>query len=148
MLTILLIVLGLLVSLAGLVGCILPVIPGPPLSFAALILLCLAKGWGTFSTAFLVVMAALTVIVTVLDYVVPAVGARKYGASKAGVWCSVIGMFFGAFAGAVFGELAAGKEGLSALKAGWGVFLGSLLATVLKLAGSGVMLFYYIKALI
>ncbi len=156
---IVLIIIGLLVSLTGLVGCILPVVPGPPLSFLALILISIAKHWQAFSPQFLYLMAALTILVTVLDYIVPAAGAKKYGASKLGIWGSIIGMFvgllffppwgmlFGAFLGALFGELFVGKEGKKALRAGWGVFVGNMIGVGLKLAVSFVMLFYYIKAM-
>jgi uncharacterized protein len=155
--TLFLIILGLLVSIIGLAGCILPVIPGPPLSFVALILLSIAKDWQVFSPTFLWIMAALTILVTILDYVVPAAGAKKYGASKLGVWGSIIGMFvglfffppwgmlFGALIGAVLGEFIVGKQGDQALKAGWGVFVGNLMGVGLKMAASAVMLLYYIK---
>ena len=152
--TVFLIILGLLISLFGLVGCFLPIIPGPPLSFLALIILYIAREGQVFSTSFLVVMAVVTVMVSVLDYVVPAAGAKKFGASRLGVWGSVLGMligliFFpplgmlvGAFVGAIAGELLSGKEGQSALRAGWGVFFGTVLGIGLKLAASGIMLFY------
>ena len=154
-----LVILGLILSLIGLAGCILPVVPGPPLSFVALIILSIAKGWQVFSPAFLWIMAGITILVTVLDYVVPAAGAKKYGASKFGVWGSVLGMliglfFFppwgmlvGAFLGALVGELIVGKKGRQALKAGWGVFVGNLVGVGLKLAASAVMLFYYVKGM-
>ena len=155
---IVLVVLGFLVALLGLVGCVLPVLPGPLLSFLALIILSLARNWQAFSPLFLITMAGLTILVTVLDYVVPAFGAKRYGASTAGVWGSIVGMiggllcfppwgmFIGAYAGALVGELVAGKKGKRALRAGWGVFLGILMGIGMKLALSGVMLFFYIKA--
>ena len=155
--TIAFIILGLLCALIGLAGCILPVIPGPPLSFLALIILSFAKNWEPFSATFLITMAALTVLVTLLDYVVPVFGAKRYGASKLGVWCSVIGMFtgvfffppwgmlIGAFVGAMAGELLAGKEGKESLRAAWGVFVGNVVSTGLKLALSGAILFFYVK---
>ncbi len=155
--TIALIILGLLCALVGLVGCLLPIIPGPPLSFLALIILSFARNWEPFSTTFLIVMAGLTLLVTVLDYVVPFIGAKKYGASKLGVWCSMIGMligvfFFppwgmliGAFVGAIAGEVLSGKEGKRSLRAAWGVFLGNVLGVGLKLAFCGAILFFYIK---
>lgn len=154
---IVLIILGLLFALIGLVGCILPVIPGPPLSFFALIILSYAKNWEPFSSTFLIIMAGLTIVVTILDYVVPASGAKKYGASKLGIWGSIIGMLFGLFffppwgmligaiGGALAGELAAGKEVKKALRAGWGVFVGNMVSIGLKLAFSGVILFFYVK---
>jgi len=157
---IVLIILGLLFAIIGLIGCILPVIPGPPLSFFALIILSYAKDWEPFSTIFLIIMAGFTVVVTVLDYVVPAIGAKRYGASKLGVWGSIIGMligFFifppwgmliGAIIGALAGELAGGKKAKKALRAGWGVFVGNTMSIGLKLAFSGVILFIYIKEML
>ena len=90
---IVLIILGLLFALIGLIGCILPIIPGPPLSFFALIILSYAKNWEPFSTTFLIIMAGLTILATVLDYVVPAIGAKRYGASQLGVWCKCASSF-------------------------------------------------------
>ena len=157
---IVLIILGLLFALIGLIGCILPVIPGPPLSFFALIILSYAKNWEPFSTTFLIIMAGLTILATVLDYVVPAIGAKRYGASKLGVWGSIIGMLIGLFIfppwgmligaiiGALAGELAGGKKGKKALRASWGVFVGNIMGIGLKLAFSGAILFFYIKEMI
>ena len=156
-LTTLLIILGLLFALVGLIGCIIPVIPGPPLSFLSLIILSYAKNWGPFSQTFLIIMAGLTILVTILDYIIPAGGAKKYGASKSGVWSSIVGMFigifffppwgilFGGILGALAGELLAGKEGKKALRASWGIFVGYMLSTGLKLVFSGTALFFYVK---
>ena len=155
--TIILIILGLLFALCGLIGCILPVIPGPSISFLALIILSYAKNWEPFSSTFLIIMAGLTILVTILDYVVPAGGAKKYGASKSGVVGAMAGMLIGvfmfppwgmivgAFMGTFAGELLAGKEGRKALQAGFGVFVGIMVSAGLKLAFSGTILFFYLK---
>lgn len=155
-----LIILGLLCALIGLVGCIFPVIPGPPLSFLSLILLSFAKNWEPFSSTFLIIMAGLAVLVTILDYVVPVVGAKKYGASKWGVWISMIGMFIGllffppwgmligAFIGALAGELVAGKQGRKSLRAAWGVFVGNVVSIGFKLAYCGAIIFFYVKEML
>ncbi len=90
-----LIVLGAVLQLAGLAGCILPVMAGPPLNFAGLLLLCLAKGWKIFSPAFLLVMGGLTVLSVVLDYYLPLAGTKKYGSTKRGFWGAFIGMAVG-----------------------------------------------------
>ncbi len=152
-----LIILGLLCALAGIVGCILPIIPGPPISFLALILLSLAKNWEPFSPTFLFIMGGLAVVVTILDYVVPVVGARRYGASKMGIWISMMGMligvlFFppwgmlvGAFVGALAGELLAGKEGRKSLQAAWGAFVGNVVGLGFKLAYCGAIIFFFVK---
>lgn len=157
MITTSLIIFGLLVALVGLAGCIIPLIPGPPLSFLALVILSFVRNWKPFSPTFLIIMAGLTLGVTISDYLVPIGGARKYGASGPGVWGSVIGMFIGLFLfppwgmiigavlGALVGELLAGKKGKQVLRAGWGVILGNVVTTGLKLALSGAMLFFYVR---
>ncbi len=154
-----LIILGVICLFIGIIGCVIPGIAGPPFSFLALILLSIAKGWDPFSAQFIIVMAIVTIVVTALDYIVPAAGAKKFGASKAGFWGAVIGLFgglivfppfgmiIGAFLGAIIGELTIGKEGSQALKAGWGVFMGVMFGMLLKLIASGIMTFYFIKAL-
>jgi uncharacterized protein YqgC (DUF456 family) len=124
---IVLIILGVICLFVGIIGCVIPGVAGPPFSFLALILLSIAKGWEPFSAQFLIVMAVITIVVTVLDYVVPAAGAKKFGASRAGFWGAVLGLFgglilfppfgmiLGAFLGAIVGELSVGKEGSQAL---------------------------------
>jgi uncharacterized protein YqgC (DUF456 family) len=104
-------------------------------------------------------MGLLTVLLTVLDYVIPAGGAKKFGASKAGIWGSLFGMPLGLFffppwgiliggiAGAFLGELIAGKDRNNALRASWGVFIGYVAGTALKLAFSTIVFFFYIKEL-
>ncbi len=150
--------LGLIVAVIGFIGCIMPAIPGPPLSYASLLMLSLVRDWEPFGLSFLLVMGLLTVVVSALDYIIPAAGARKYGSSKFGVWGSIIGMllgmiffsFFGlvlgGLAGAIVGELYAGKTGHAALRAGWGVLIGNVTAILFKMLLSGIMLFYYVKA--
>ncbi|MCP4367105.1 MAG: DUF456 domain-containing protein [Deltaproteobacteria bacterium] len=157
--TVALITLGLLCAVAGVIGCILPVIPGPALSYLSLFIISYANNWEVFSTAFLVTMGIFTILLTILDYAVPIFGAKKFGASKAGIWGSMIGMlvgfiffppfgiFIGTFFGALAGELFAGKDGKKALRAGWGSFIGNIAAIGIKLAFTGVVLFFYIKAL-
>lgn len=155
-----LVVLGFLLLLAGFASCVIPILPGPVISYLALVVLSLARGWQTFSVAALVVLGSLAVLVTVLDNVLPLFTARKWGAGKAGIWGSVIGMLagmlllppFGAivgtFAGAVLGELLFGRKDGDSLKAGWGVFAGTMLAMAVKLAVSGAIAVFYIRAVV
>jgi len=151
-----LIVIAAVLQLAGLAGCVIPVVAGPPLNFLGLILLDWARDWKAFSPAFLVVMGVLTALSMVLDYYLPLSGAKKYGATKRGFWGALLGMavgiflfpplglIIGAFLGAVMGELTAGKQSSEALRAGWGAFLGFLLAMIFRLALAGVMTFFFI----
>jgi hypothetical protein len=152
-------IIGILLIILGIIGCVVPGLPGPPLSYLALISLSISKKWEVFSPEFLIAMAGLTILVTAIDFVIPAFGAKKFGASKFGFWGAVIGMivgFFyfpplgiiiGAFLGAFVGEVISGKQTYGAFKAGWGVFIGIITGTVLKLVVSGIMTFYFFKAL-
>lgn len=154
---ILLIILGFIFSILGLIGCILPALPGTPLNFIALLLLSFAKDWQPFSATFLILMAVIAIVVSVLDNIIPALGAKKYGAEKSSVWLALAGtvvgllvfppwgIFLGAFAGALLGELLHGKETKSALKAGWGVFVGTMFGIGIKLVASGFMFYYFFK---
>ncbi len=159
---IVLIIIGILCMIVGLVGCVVPVLPGVPIAYAGLWILHATDkvqfGWG-----FLLIWGIVTVVVQVIDTVVPVWGTKMMGGSKAGVWGStiglVIGLFYGIwgiilgpFIGAVIGELIAQrKKGIKsfgkALKAGSGAFVGLMTGIVLKLITVGIMFFYFIKEL-
>ncbi|MDD4144110.1 MAG: DUF456 domain-containing protein [Prolixibacteraceae bacterium] len=153
-----LISLGIIFIISGILGCVLPVLPGPPLSYAGLLLLHFTSKY-QFSARFLIIWAIITAVVYALDYVIPAIGTKKFGGSKWGVWGSVIGLvlglfFFppfgiiiGPFAGAVVGELSSGKDSSAALKSGLGSFAGFMAGTLLKLITSGLMAWHFGKEL-
>ena len=152
------IILGALCLLAGIVGCVLPVLPGVPLAYAGMLLLQLTDKV-QFTWQFLVIWGVVVVVVQALDYFVPAWGTKRFGGSKWGVWGStiglIVGLFFGPwgivagpFAGAIVFELFDGKNAKQALKAGFGSFIGLLAGTIVKLICSGMMIYYYIEALI
>jgi uncharacterized protein YqgC (DUF456 family) len=153
------IVIGFILILLGLAGSILPILPGPPLSFIGLFLLALLKHFSPPLTPTLVIiLAVVTILVIVMDYIIPLLGAKRYGASKWGVWGSVLGMaigifwspfamLVGAFIGAVVVEWLIGKKKGEALRAGWGVVMGTLFATILRLGVSGMMTYYFVLAL-
>lgn len=126
-----------LALIIGLIGCVAPIIPGPPIGYAGIILLqCTEKH--PFSTAFMIVMALAVVAVTVLDYIIPALGTKKFGGSKYGSWGCLIGTFAGffilppwgiilmPFIGAFIGEILYGSVSDQALKAAFGSLLGFL----------------------
>jgi uncharacterized protein YqgC (DUF456 family) len=149
---------GSILMLLGLAGSILPILPGPPLSFIGLFVLALLKHFSPPLTPTLVIILAIVaILVVVMDYITPLIGAKRYGASKWGVWGSVLGMaigifwspfamLVGAFIGAVVAELLVGKKKGEALRAGWGVVIGTLFATILRLGVSGMMTYYFILA--
>ena len=156
---ILLIIIGGILLITGLLGCILPVIPGPPLSYGGVLLLHFTD-YADFSVTFLLVFAIIAIIVTVLDYFIPIWGTRKYGGTKYGMWGATIGIIvgifffppFGIIIGPIIGTFIAenirGYSYKSSMKAAWGAFVGFMLGTGLKLITSLILAFYFIKKLI
>lgn len=158
MFDILLLTFGIILLVIGLIGCVLPVIPGPPISFVALLLLHFTR-WAQFQGTFLWTCAAIAVAVSILDYWIPIWGTKKFGGSSRGVWGAALGLlaglFFGPlgvivgpFIGALTGELSLHSDSNRALKAAFGSFIGILSGVVLKLIVSGLFTWYFIKELI
>jgi len=137
---------GFLLVIAGIVGAVIPVLPGPPLGWAGLLLLYLT-GPVPMDRWKLVLAFVLALVVTILDYVIPAIGTKKYGGTRYGMWGTVIGLIvgllvpvplgflIGAFAGAYLGEMMYdSKDNRRALRAAFGSFIGFIGSTFLKLA--------------
>lgn len=152
-----LLIVAFLFMLIGIIGCIIPGLPGTPLAYVGL-WIAHATDRIDFTWQTLLIWGLVTLVVSILDYVVPAWGTKHYGGTKYGVWGSTIGVFvglaFGAvgvilgpLVGAVLGELVSGKEWQQAIKAGWGSFIGILTGTILKLICCGLMTTVLIKAL-
>lgn len=152
-------IIAVILGIAGLVGCILPVLPGPPLSWVGLLLVYIT-GQSGMTTGFLIAWLAVAIVVTVLDYIVPSWITAKTGGSKAAARGTLVGLFLGliffppwgmiagSFIGALVSEIIFnGSDLQKSLKPAFGSFLGFLLSTGLKLTASGVMMFYIIKFL-
>lgn len=139
----LLITLAIACLILGLVGCIVPMIPGPPIAYVGMICIHFSES-AELSTAYLVVWGIIVVISVILDYVIPSIGSKVFGGTKWGYWgCiigTILGMFHlpwgilaGPFLGAFLGELIGKKDAKTALKSGVGSLLGFLCGTLLKL---------------
>jgi uncharacterized protein len=150
-------VLGFILMAIGILGCLLPLLPGPPLAFVALLIQQLRTDQ-PFTAKFLWIWGIITVVVTALDYIIPVYGTRKYGGSSYGVWgCTIgliagiwmgpLGIIVGPFLGAFIGELIARNNSENALKAAWGSFVGFLFGTLLKLIACLVMAWYLVRIL-
>lgn len=151
----LLIVTGIILMLTGIAGCFIPGLPGAPLSYVALILLQITEKYH-FSTQLLIIYFIAGIFAVILDYVLPVIGSKFFGATKRGFWGSIIGLilgifFFpplgiiiGPFAGAVISEITGGMKTGKALKAGIGTFIGFLTGTLVELTLCLFMAYHFV----
>lgn len=140
---ILLVVISALIMLIGILGSFLPIIPGPLTSWIGLLVLHFAKAV-PMNKSFLIITLVIAIIIWTLDYVIPALGTKRFGGSKYGMIGTSIGLIIGLiapipggiiigpFIGALLGELLNKKDTKSATKAAFGSFLGFLTSTFIK----------------
>ena len=140
-------VLAVIFGIVGCVGCIVPVLPGVALAYAGYVCLYFCS-YADISVAWLVVFGVLTLIVSVLDYILPSYMTKKFGGSKAGERGAMagvlggfifgpIGIIVGPFIGAMLGELIYdGSDKQRAFRSGLGSFLSFFVGTGIKLAVS------------
>lgn len=138
-----LLITGFVFMIVGILGSFLPVLPGPPISWAGLLLLYLTKAVPNDYWV-LGITLVIAVIVAVLDYIIPARGTKRFGGSSYGIWGTNIGLVvgliapiplgvvIGPFFGALIGELIYDKDHKRAVKAATGSFVGFLASTFMK----------------
>lgn len=148
-----------LLMVVGAIGTVAPVLPGVPLCWVGLLMLKFAPSiQNNISWTAIVVLGVLTVVVTVLDNILPVWATRKMGGGKRVVWGASIGLLlgffwgplgiiFGPFMGAFVGGLLSGSEVQKALKHATGAFIGYIFGLILKVITVGMILFFFIKAL-
>ncbi|MBE9489633.1 MAG: DUF456 domain-containing protein [Bacteroidetes bacterium] len=153
---ILLIVCGLILCLVGIIGSVIPVIPGPPFGWVGLLLLELTDAIPN-NYWFLGITFVIAIGIFILDYFMPAISTKKFGGSKAGAIGAIVGLIvgllapipfgflIGPFIGAFIGEIAFNKsESKQALKAAFGSFLGFIASAFMKLLVSFIFLGFFI----
>lgn len=157
MLDYILLALAIVFLIIGVIGCLVPVLPGPPLSFAGILILHFTS-FAEFRTELLIILGIIAIVVAVFDYVVPIWGTKKFGGTKYGIRGATIGLlvglFFGPpgiiigpFLGAVIGELIYKDDFRYAIKAGFGSLIGFMAGIGIKLAASLIITFYFIRGL-
>jgi uncharacterized protein YqgC (DUF456 family) len=138
-------VLAAILVIVGLIGTVLPALPGVPLLFCGLLLAAWTDGFAHVGVFTLFVLGVLTVIALGIDFIAGVLGAKKVGASRyavigaalgtlLGLFFGLPGLLLGPFAGALLGELVAGGTLRKAAGVGVGAWLGFLLGAVAKLA--------------
>ena len=157
--TVALIILCSVLMAVGLLGVVLPVLPGIPLAWLGLFIYALGTGFERISIATVVVFFILMVLTLVLDFAAPMLGAKKYKASKFGVIGAFLGfpvgifvlgfwgIILGPFVGAFLGELIARRKPKQALGSALGAFLGFVAGTLFKIIVILIMAGFFIASL-
>lgn len=154
MLDVILIILSVLCLITGLLGCVLPFLPGPPVAYVGLVVLHFTNKV-QYTPTQLIVWLLVVIVVQIMDYFTPMLGSKYSGGSKWGNWGCVIGtlvgllflpwgVIIGPFLGAVIGELLGNKEFSQALKSGVGSLMGFMLGTLLKVIVCGYFFYQFI----
>lgn len=150
-----LLITGFLLTLLGIIGSFIPILPGPPTGWVGILLLYLTSivpmDWWVLG-----ITLVIAIIITILDYIIPAIGTKKLGGSRYGMWGTMIGLILGllspipfgfligAFLGAFIGEMIYNSKDTSrAIKAAFGSFFGFLTSTFIKLTVSVIFLILF-----
>ncbi|WP_299114563.1 DUF456 domain-containing protein [uncultured Winogradskyella sp.] len=153
-----LVLLALLLMLLGIIGSFLPILPGPLTSWLGLLVLHFTDGV-ELSNTFLISTLIVAVFIYVLDYIIPAIGTKRFGGSKAGMIGTTLGLIIGLFSpipfgiivgpfvGALIGEMIHRNDMKKALKAAFGSFLGFVASTFLKFIVAVIFLGFFIVKL-
>ena len=147
-----------LLIIIGIIGSILPIIPGPPIVFIGMLLTHFTSE-RPFSFEMLILFGTLAAASAVIDNVLPIYATKIFNGSKKGVWCSAIGLLVGLFftpiglligpiLGAFLGEIFDGKSANNALKPAFGSFLGFLSSIFLRFSLSIIMAYFFFMEVI
>lgn len=144
--------LAIVFGVIGILGGIVPGIPGPPLSWVALLFAYFSDSIGGVSEVSLIVWFVVAAVVTILDFILPGKIAKVTGGHKAAEWGALIGLFagiiftpvgmlLGCFLGALLGELLVeGQDVFNSLKAAAGAFIGVIVASGIKIIVSAIIM--------
>ncbi len=148
-----------LLMLVGLVGIFAPILPGIPIAWLGLFIYAIGTGFERISVVTIIVFAAITALILILDALAPVLGAKKFQASKFGVLGAFIGLIVGLFVfgfwgiivgpflGAFLFEFLAKRKAKSALKAAFGTFIGFIVGALVKVIFICIMTGFFIASL-
>lgn len=157
-----LLILAAVLIIIGIIGSVMPILPGPPIAYAGLIIMHFTAPDYQVSLWFLIPLAVITLAIAILDYLLPSMGTKYFGGTKYGSrgsnvgliigvftsWLGPWGIIIGPFLGALVGELIGGQNFSAALRSAFGSFLGFLTGTFMKIVVClmilGVYLYYLI----
>lgn len=152
-------ILAVLMMIVGVVGTVLPALPGVMLVYGGIVLAAYAEGFTRISGLTVAVLGALALVAFVIDYVASAAAAKKAGASKLGlagaalgtvlgIFTGFIGLLFMPLVGAAIGEYLTQRDALKAGRIGLATWVGLLVGTILKLAIVFTMIGVFLVAVV
>ncbi len=156
---IILVIIAALFMILGIIGSFLPVLPGPLTSWLGLLIVHLTDAI-PINKSFLFITLIIAILIWVLDYIIPAIGTKRFGGTKYGMIGTTIGLIvgllapipggiiIGPFVGALIGELLNKSDSKIATRAAFGSFIGFLVSTFIKFVVAVVYLGLYIGILI
>jgi len=141
---------GAALIVAGLIGAIVPVLPGIPLIFGGVWLIAGVDDYRHISLWWLLGIGLVGAVGLTLDLLAGALGAKRVGASPRAVWGALLGtiiglflglpgLLLGPFVGAMIGELTAGNSVLRSTQVGMSAWAGLIFGTLIKLVSSVTM---------
>jgi uncharacterized protein YqgC (DUF456 family) len=148
-------VLSIILFITGLLGTVLPVLPGAILIYGGMLLYGLLTGFQTLNAQFFILQGLLLILTFFIDFLASAVGTKRFGGSKQAAWGAIIGTLLGfvllgplgivvgPFLGTVVTELLQRKELEKAIHIGFGTLIGILGGTILKLCIELIMIIYF-----
>ncbi|EHQ87607.1 DUF456 domain-containing protein [Desulfosporosinus youngiae] len=148
-------ILSIILFIAGLLGTILPILPGAVLIYGGMLLYGFMTKFASLDVNFFLLQALVLILIFSIDFLASAAGTRRSNGSKQAAWGAVIGTIFGIisfgplgivigpFLGAVIAELVRGIELNQAIRVGFGTLIGILGGTVLKLCAEILMIVYF-----
>jgi len=148
-------ILTLILFVLGLLGTILPVLPGAILIFSGMLLYGFLTQFSTLNTMFFLIQALILILILSIDFLASVVGTRQFKGSKQAVWGAaigtVLGMIFlgplgiiiGPFLGAVIAEFIVNPNYNHAIRVGFGTLIGFVSGTILKLGIEIIMIIYF-----
>jgi uncharacterized protein YqgC (DUF456 family) len=150
-------ILAILLVITGLVGIVVPALPGPVMVYAGLFLAAWIDGFDKVGWQSLAMLGALTALTFLADFVASGAGAKRAGASKqavigammgtvVGIFFGIAGLFIGPFIGAAAGEFLADRDLVKAGRVGYGTLVGLVLGAAMKVALALAMIGLFVTA--
>lgn len=148
-------VIAIILFIAGLIGTVLPVLPGVVLIYAGMVIYGFMTHFTTLHAYFFILQAIVVIVLFMVDYFASAIGTKRFGGSKQAAWGAVIGtilgiivlgplgIILGPFVGAVAAELIRGTDINKTIKVGFGTLIGVLGGTAVKIIAEIIMIAYF-----